>query len=94
MLAGFLYKMHRQESTTKTYTSAISSTRRMVREDTTFRLSIRTMKFGVFLTQQQRLINLQRLSCSAAAYIYILEQYARLAHIDPSTYNSKDLLRD
>ncbi len=41
------------------------------------------MKFGVFLTQQQRLINLQRLSCSAAAYIYILEQYARLAHIDP-----------
>ena len=84
MLAGFLYKMHQtgihhkdlhignilyKENGSGGYDFQIIDTNRM--------------KFGVFLTQQQRLINLQRLSCSAAAYIYILEQYARLAHIDP-----------
>lgn len=84
MLAGFLYTMHSagvhhkdlhignilyKENGSGGYDFQIIDTNRM--------------KFGVFLTQRQRLINLRRLSCSASAYLYILEQYARIAHIDP-----------
>ncbi len=84
MLSGFLYTMHSvgvhhkdlhignilyKENGSGGYDFQIIDTNRM--------------KFGVFLTQRQRLINLQRLSCPASAYLYILEQYARIAHIDP-----------
>lgn len=84
LLAGFLYKIHQagihhkdlhignilyKENGSGGYDFQIIDTNRM--------------KFGVYMTKQQRMTNLQRLSCPTVAYLYILEQYARIAHIDP-----------
>lgn len=43
------------------------------------------MKFCRRLTVRQRLDNLRRLSCPVPAYLYILDQYARLTRSDTTT---------
>lgn len=47
------------------------------------------MEFHRMLSMRQRLDNLRRLSCKMPAYLYILEQYARIAHADPNTIQLK-----
>lgn len=50
------------------------------------------MQFRRSLSMRQRLKNLRRLSCPAPAYLYILDQYARLVRSEPDTMQLKGTL--
>lgn len=55
-------------------------------------IDINRMVFRHRISKQERAQNLRRLSCSAAAYVYILEKYAELLASDESSFQLRGLI--
>lgn len=56
-------------------------------------IDINRMSFHRRLSKRRRLDNLRRLSCTASAYLYILDRYAELVHADPSVIQFWGILK-